>query len=206
VNSEKFTRYHLCSKKGKLPMKKLLVLPLAGIFLLTVTSTVLAAFTFTNTVFPGSTLTWTHNLANGDFNPGLSGGEVIDVTDALLFMQLDFTLSESGSFGMGVCVSVGDGIYLDTLAYYGSANQSISDYAWSIDFSDIDYPEPALNAIEDKSYAVQLFSNLGSITNVDSSTLSGIGTIVPIPGAVWLLGSGLVGIVGIRRKFSSKSG
>lgn len=29
---------------------------------------------------------------------------------------------------------------------------------------------------------------------------------VPIPGAVWLLGSGLIGIVGIRRKFSSKFG
>jgi len=27
------------------------------------------------------------------------------------------------------------------------------------------------------------------------------GTTVPIPGAVWLLGSGLIGIVGIRRKF-----
>jgi len=26
-------------------------------------------------------------------------------------------------------------------------------------------------------------------------------TVVPIPGAVWLLGSGLIGIVGIRRKF-----
>jgi hypothetical protein len=27
------------------------------------------------------------------------------------------------------------------------------------------------------------------------------GTVVPIPGAVWLLGSGVLGIVGIRRKF-----
>lgn len=26
-------------------------------------------------------------------------------------------------------------------------------------------------------------------------------TIIPIPGAVWLLGSGLIGIVGVRRKF-----
>ncbi|PQP33026.1 hypothetical protein C6A36_01360 [Desulfobacteraceae bacterium SEEP-SAG10] len=28
--------------------------------------------------------------------------------------------------------------------------------------------------------------------------------IVPIPGAVWLLGSGLIGIVGVRRKFKKK--
>ena len=31
-------------------------------------------------------------------------------------------------------------------------------------------------------------------------------TAIPIPSAVWLLGSGLFGIVGIRRKFSSKFG
>jgi hypothetical protein len=29
--------------------------------------------------------------------------------------------------------------------------------------------------------------------------------VVPIPGAVWLLGSGLVGLVVIRRKFGKKS-
>jgi len=31
--------------------------------------------------------------------------------------------------------------------------------------------------------------------------ISAVQTVVPIPGAVWLLGSGLIGIVGIRRKF-----
>jgi len=31
--------------------------------------------------------------------------------------------------------------------------------------------------------------------------ISAVQTVVPIPGAVWLLGSGLIGIVGVRRKF-----
>ncbi|MBU0768049.1 MAG: VPLPA-CTERM sorting domain-containing protein, partial [Proteobacteria bacterium] len=131
----------------------------------------------------------------------LSGGEVIDVTDALLEIQLDLTLSNYGSFNLGVYVSAGDGIYLDSLVYSDPSNLEISDYIWYIDFSDITYSELALNAIEDKSFKVQLFSNIGSITNVDSSTLSGNFNIVPIPGAIWLLGSGIIGMVGIRRKF-----
>jgi len=34
------------------------------------------------------------------------------------------------------------------------------------------------------------------------ANLSGTGSVVPIPAAVWLLGSGLIGIVGIRRKYN----
>lgn len=42
------------------------------------------------------------------------------------------------------------------------------------------------------------------------SSISGIQTVtilsqtVPVPGALWLLGSGLIGVVGLRRKFSNK--
>lgn len=45
-------------------------------------------------------------------------------------------------------------------------------------------------------------------TSFDGTTLqvtfSGTGSVVPIPGAIWLLGSGLVGLVGFRRKFRKK--
>jgi hypothetical protein len=31
----------------------------------------------------------------------------------------------------------------------------------------------------------------------------GEGAVVPIPGAVWLLGTGLIGLIGARRKFKN---
>jgi hypothetical protein len=39
-------------------------------------------------------------------------------------------------------------------------------------------------------------TNMGTFTAIDNVTLG----IVPIPGALWLFGTGLIGIVGIRRK------
>jgi hypothetical protein len=48
---------------------------------------------------------------------------------------------------------------------------------------------------------------LGQDTNNNSddfleitNPIPGIGSSVPIPGAIWLLGSGLIGLVGIMRK------
>jgi hypothetical protein len=50
----------------------------------------------------------------------------------------------------------------------------------------------------DTIYVGQLWPQQGSISHV---TLYGAITPVPIPAGVWLLGSALVGLVGLRRKF-----
>ena len=47
---------------------------------------------------------------------------------------------------------------------------------------------------------VIMFNDSASDKDYDDFLLHG--TATPIPGAVWLLGSGLVGLVGIRRKFA----
>lgn len=61
------------------------------------------------------------------------------------------------------------------------------------------YGDPAsgyLDISADFYDSLRLVSITGGIEAVDPPT-------VPIPGAVWLLGSGLIGIVGIRRKLKN---
>ena len=43
----------------------------------------------------------------------------------------------------------------------------------------------------------------GPVSEAENISMDAAGTFssVPIPGAVWLLGSGIIGLVGIRRKF-----
>jgi hypothetical protein len=45
--------------------------------------------------------------------------------------------------------------------------------------------------------------NTFSYSTADYLTFTGAQQVVPIPAAVWLLGSGLIGIVGLRNRFSS---
>jgi hypothetical protein len=49
----------------------------------------------------------------------------------------------------------------------------------------------------------QIYSN-GGATQIDNANFTPKASPVPIPGAAWLLGSGLVGLVGLGRKRQSK--
>jgi hypothetical protein len=47
-------------------------------------------------------------------------------------------------------------------------------------------------------------SGLLTLNNISYVDFQATASPVPIPGAVWLLGSGLIGLVGLRRKFFRK--
>ncbi|MDY6990727.1 MAG: VPLPA-CTERM sorting domain-containing protein [Thermodesulfobacteriota bacterium] len=58
-------------------------------------------------------------------------------------------------------------------------------------------PEDTQNWIEFGQYAKFTYFPMYAISEVQE-----VPALVPVPGAVWLLGSGLIGLVGIRRKFN----
>jgi hypothetical protein len=72
----------------------------------------------------------------------------------------------------------------DTAYYFGASNGNRRRGNSSSDL----YEEWIWDIAVYKSYQYRLYA------------MSDVQTVVPIPGAVWLLGSGLVGLVGIRRK------
>jgi len=54
------------------------------------------------------------------------------------------------------------------------------------------------------SYDIQLTDLTGNPVGAPILDYEFEGTMVPVPGAVWLLGSGLMGLVGIRRRYVKK--
>lgn len=151
------------------------------------------AFSFTDSVVNPDFLTWTHTLENDDFDPALSCGEAIEVTAATLTITLNVTLNS----GFGVWTATEDSTYLDTLILTETPEGS---HTWIIDLADIIHTEEALNAIEERSFTVHLIENSGTINDVGPSELTGNSHVVPIPASLLLLGSGLVCVVGLRRK------
>jgi len=176
-------------------MRRIFALSFAGVLFLAMASMSFAdSFTFSDTVNTSGSLTWTHTLDNEDFDPNLSGGEVIDITSATLGLDVYITLSDGGS--TEVTILTGDDIYLGNYAVYKDGS-----YTPSFVFN-----ETALDALEeDCSMDIVMRLALGSSATVNSSTLYGAGNIisqgeVPIPSAALLLGSGLIAILTTKRR------
>lgn len=149
--------------------------------------------------------TWTHILDLNEFNPALNAGDTINVTDALLTIQLDFIRYNPPGAGLKLFEvnGSGDNILLATLDSNGSAG-TVNNFIWQINFND-----DVLHALDDRSLAVtlSLVANHGTIGNIDSSILTGgadvtaAASAVPEPSTFILLGAGLAGVGILRRRF-----
>ncbi len=139
----------------------------------------------------GGPLEYTHDLTDDvDF----ASGDVI--TEA--YLQLDFTndftdaqhndwllkwdKTETASYAL-------DG---SDLIEIGEVDNGQHDMVIDVDW---------LNDDGELDVTVVVHNDLGTATAwLDHSKVYGTATTVPIPGAVWLLGSGLIGLLGIRKK------
>ncbi len=183
------------------------------IILVSITQTSFAITTFpasfydsdvTPTKLADGSWTWTHILTNTEFTPNLAAGDTINVTDALLSIQMDFLRSGTGNTKLFEITGEGDSILLATLENDGSAG-TVNNFVWNITLDSTILPN-----LNDKSFAVSLsvVADRGSIKNVDSSILQGNAIVtdpppaqpsVPEPSTFLLLGAGLLGF-GLSRK------
>jgi len=94
---------------------------------------------------------------------------------------------------------------------FGSNAVELPDWAGSFSFSS-GLSDAETGFLGDNHYMISGF-DLGFLAgqgeflvkftmSCGNDNLKGVGEVVPLPGAIWLLGSGLIGLVGLRRKIS----
>jgi hypothetical protein len=150
-------------------------------------------------------------------------GELVVITpsgDILAADVPDVMICEWWDLGSyGIPIDPPDGVPAGTLSWLLHAGEDLPDFEFESDFIRIEpgahYPDPAqafyANVDWDPANPLYMHFNDGVIplcTYFDihyyeqEFDLEGIRYhATPIPGAVWLLGSGLVGLVGLRKKF-----
>ena len=111
------------------------------------------------------------------------------VGDPLGFMQYD-----GNSGGLGIQANKDDnGLDFIYAAYNNGLLESWSSLD-SISFAELDHPSVWMG--------VTAGDNGTTSVNIESVYVRSTPTPTPVPAAVWLLGSGLLGLVGVRRKIS----
>ena len=162
-------------------------------------------FTFTHTVNPGAPDTWDHNLSNTDFDLDLDGSEpYLIINSGNLELNLTFTpvwIDLGGGYGFSLSIGTPslDGYYTgNTFNYWNTTSGQVTT-TWSAPITS----QFALDAIADKEAKIILYANVGSIDSVNSSTLSGTGSVGPEPISMVLVSVGIAGlpIAGRIRRF-----
>jgi len=157
---------------------------------------------------------WFFDLATGSWqnknNEFITGGDVELGSDGTLYAFSDGT-APSGLYAVNRTTGVPS--YIGDVDIPGSSNDLFYGMAFDSDTgamygfnagagrgygqgSDIYMIDPSTGT---PTLAFDLASSVGVLDNVWGAT----STPVPIPGAVWLLGSGLLGVVGLRRRLVS---
>ena len=134
-------------------------------------------------VFQGTSYSWTHDLSS-------LTDPIVDAT-----YDLDFTNVDGWHYQATVDVSFdGGATWFTDLVVEKGADHLIFDLA--------DYIG-AMTTSKELMVTVRVTDVQGvgwPYAYVQAQTVSGHTNPVPIPGAAWLLGSGLVGLVGLRRR------
>ena len=140
----------------------------------------------------GDTAYYGYNLSNWDWSSVTSDYANGDVTvDKML----------TGIFKF----KYGDPLYLKSQLYMGLSGLGDINMAHTVQITGIDIPTDSmitfLSGAPSDAYG-NLFggSGYGEYGNGTG------GSTVPIPGTVWLLGTGLLGLVGVRRKYKIRTG
>lgn len=115
------------------------------------------------------------NLLNQTYSPSIANGTPVDAWQVT-------GESADGTLGFGLFLTS-----LDS-SLYSNMDYAVNPPSWS----DIDYASFAIREVD--SGGNLIYMAFGTVDNINGAAP------VPLPGAVWLLGSGLVGLLGIAAR------